>query len=111
MGTFSTDKKDILKKLQNAQMWAIADGDAGALALTDVINAIEQLPTEKEKIDKILVVVENLKSMIEKQNDTLRNTASLVSKLHQDGEINKDTFNRLDEFLHEWLDPSFGKDN
>lgn len=104
-------KEDILNKLHEAQMWSVADGDVGALALTDVISAIEQLPTEQEKMDKILEIVENLKNMIEKQNDVLRNTSSLISKLYQDGEINKDTFNRLDEFLHDWLDSSFGKDD
>jgi len=109
MGTFSTDKEELLEKLRHAQGWSTADGDAGAFALQDVISEIERLPTEKEKIDKILEVVKNLKSVIEKQNTALNSIISFISKLYQDGEMNKDTFNRLDEFLHDWLDSSFEK--
>jgi len=37
----------------------------------------------------------------------LTELATMISKMYQDGDINKDTFNRLDEFLHEWLNSEF----
>ena len=52
--------------------------------------------------------IESLSQKLEKyetsNSENLRKLTVLISELYQQGKINEDTFNRLDEFLHDWLD-------
>lgn len=57
----------------------------------------------KQKLD--LLIEEN-----QKIKETLIKVAALISKMYDDEQINKDTFNRLDEMLHDYLDSSINID-
>ncbi|PJC49755.1 MAG: hypothetical protein CO032_08290 [Nitrosopumilales archaeon CG_4_9_14_0_2_um_filter_34_16] len=71
------------------------------------IDDVKQALKSEEKISKILENILELHSKLDKQHLMLTKLVSMISKMYQDGEINKDTFNRLDEFLHDWLDSEF----
>ena len=68
-------------------------------------KAEEIAKTDKEnKIEQILEIVKRLETKLNRQNEFLNKIVTLVSKMFQDGEINKDTFNKLDEFLKPYYD-------
>ncbi len=66
---------------------------------------------QKPKDEKIIELLEELKTKIDTQNNLLQKIASTVSKMYQDGEINKDTFNKLDEFLKSYYDNPYQQDS
>lgn len=66
---------------------------------------------QKAKDDKIIELLEELKTKIDTQNNLLRKIASTISKMYQDGEINKDTFNKLDDFLKPYYDKPYQQDS
>lgn len=43
---------------------------------------------------------------LENQETYLSKLTSLITKMYNDGEINKDTFNKLDDFLKPYYDNS-----
>jgi len=65
---------------------------------------IEQPLREQDKSDIILEIVRNLQSKLNEQGRLITKLVSIISKMHQDGEINKDTFNKLDSFLKTYYD-------
>ena len=68
--------------------------------IIDNIPVLKSQPSLSEigkKLDQLIEENKEIRGIIYK-------VASTVSKMYEDGEINKDTFNRLDEFLHDWLD-------
>lgn len=71
------------------------------------IDDVKQALKSEEKISRILESILGLHSKLDKQHLMLTKLAIMISKMYQDGDINKDTFNRLDEFLHDWLDSEF----
>lgn len=71
------------------------------------IDDVKQALKSEEKISKILESILDLHSKLDKQHLMLTKLATMISKMYQDGEINKDTFNQLDIFLHDWLDSEF----
>lgn len=73
------------------------------LTLEDIKQALKN----ERKTDDILKLVTDLHSKLDKQHLMLSKLISMISKMYQDDEINKDTYNRLDEFLHDWLDSEF----
>jgi len=54
---------------------------------------------------KILEGINELKIKLDHQNDLISGISAMISKMYEDGEINKDTFNKLDEFLKPYYDP------
>ena len=67
-------------------------------------DQVRQILKEEDKSELILKIVQELKNKLEKQHVMSTKLVAMVSKMYQDGEINKDTYNRLDQFLHDWLD-------
>jgi len=65
---------------------------------------IKQLLSEQDKSDVILEIVQDLQSKLNEQGRLLTKLVSVISKMYQDGEINKDTFNKLDSFLKTYYD-------
>ena len=65
---------------------------------------IEQLLKEQDKTGIILEIVQDLQSKLGEQGRALTKLVSMISKMYQDGEINKDTFNKLDDFLKPYYD-------
>jgi len=69
----------------------------------DVIDNIPELKNQPslseigKKLDQLIEENKEIRGIIHK-------VASTVSKLYEDGEINKDTFNKLDEFLKSYYD-------
>ena len=61
---------------------------------------------QQETINKILDVVQGLEGKLDEQNRLIVKMVAMLSKMVQDGEINKDTFNKLDEFLKPYYDNS-----
>ena len=43
---------------------------------------------------------------LEQQSDMVRMMFRMITKMYQDGEINNDTFNKLDDFLKPYYDNS-----
>ncbi|MBM3910166.1 MAG: hypothetical protein FJ356_00780 [Thaumarchaeota archaeon] len=79
--------------------------------MNKTIQEIKKLPQKNTKLNEILTNIKNLNTMIDKQYSLLCKIAVYVTKLYQDGEINKDTFNKFDEFLKSYYDnPYDGKD-
>lgn len=76
------------------------------LGTTDLTGDLEQLSPEKKiiienKLDEIVKLLEES----QRKDSKFRNKATLIlSKLYQDKQINENTFNKLDMFLHEWFD-------
>ncbi len=74
---------------------------------------IQETKNLQEKIsreDKILKIVQDTHVLVEKNNILLSNILSLVTKMYNDGELDKDTFNKLDDFLKVYYDNPFGVD-
>lgn len=63
-------------------------------------NGVSQVELEHAINERLKPIEEKL----EKQNELLQKIASLVTQIHQDGEPNKDTFNKLDEFLKPYFE-------
>lgn len=61
-------------------------------------------PEKKKAEIKILEGINELKAKSERQNEMIMKIVAMISKMYQDGEINKDTFNKLDEFLKPYFD-------
>ena len=60
---------------------------------------------EKKKVEiKILEGINELKAKLDLQNELIIKLVAMISKMYEDGEINKDTFNKLDEFLKPYYD-------
>ncbi|MBS3925133.1 MAG: hypothetical protein KGZ34_00345 [Nitrosarchaeum sp.] len=59
-----------------------------------------------ELLSKIQDLTDKLDKYETRNSEYLRKLLLMVSELFQQGKINIDTFNRLDEFLHDWLDES-----
>jgi len=64
----------------------------------------------KRGLTDLLAKMDDLSNKLEKyetrNSEQLRKLLLMVSELYQQGKINDDTFNRLDDFLHDWLDES-----
>lgn len=58
------------------------------------------------QVQEILKILKDLQEKLDRQGKVLTKIAVYVSKLYQDGEINKETFNKLDEFLKPYYDDS-----
>lgn len=69
--------------------------------------------TQMEQIlnEKLKPLEEKIDKFIEREVQFKINLLSVVSKMYQDGEMNKDTFNKLDEFLKEYHDHPYQDGN
>lgn len=72
---------------------------------------IKQLLNEQDKSELILEIVQDLRSKLDKQGRLLTKLVSVISKMYHDGEINKDTFNKLDSFLKSYYDIESTEEN
>lgn len=61
-------------------------------------------PEKKKAEIKILEGINELKAKSERQNEMIMKIVAMISKMYQDDEINKDTFNKLDKFLKPYFD-------
>jgi len=61
-------------------------------------------PEKKKAEIKILEGINELKAKLDLQNELIIKLVAMISKMYEDGEINKDTFNKLDEFLKPYYD-------
>jgi len=57
---------------------------------------------------KILEGIDELKIKLDRQNDLITGLSVMISKMHADGEINNETFNKLDDFLKPYYDNPYG---
>ncbi len=55
---------------------------------------------------KILSIVKDMQRKLDHQNEVHMKMAILVSELYLEGELNQETFNKLDEFLKEYYNNS-----
>lgn len=63
-----------------------------------------QDPEKKDAEKKILDGINELKTKFENQNKMIIKLVAMISKMHKDGEINRDTFNKLDQFLKSYYE-------
>lgn len=77
---------------------------------TDVRNKMDQLLDETHskdsKTDEIIQLLKDLQTKLDRQGKTLTNIAMYVSKLHHEGKMNQETFDKMDEFLKDYYDDS-----
>lgn len=106
------DKKldHLLSKLKEIQGLMFLDGMLASGSVPEIEKLIEDLRGENT-LQEILTGLSELKVKMDKQQESINKLISFISKLHQDGEINKDTFNKLDEFLKESLKPYYDTSN
>lgn len=74
-------------------------------------NKVDQLLQEMSvnqniQLTEILDILKDLQGKLDTQGKVLTNIAMFVSKLHQDGQLNQETFDKLDYFLKEYYDNS-----
>jgi hypothetical protein len=72
----------------------------------EVIRNLKKKAAEK----KILDGINDLKTKLENQNKMVMKLVVLISKMHTDGEINRETFNKLDDFLKPYYDQPYEND-
>lgn len=101
------DKKldHLLLKLKELQGLMFLDGMLASGSVPDIEKLIEDL-RGGNTLQDILTGVSELKTKMDKQQEGITKLISFISKLHQDGEINNDTFNKLDIFLKPYFDNS-----
>ena len=95
-------KRNKAKRGKTVRVANIAARNNQFVPMVDYEKA-KQLATEG-KIDQILEIIKSLQLQLNQQKDLLNKIASLIIKLYNDNEINKDTFNKLDEFLKPYYD-------
>ena len=101
--------EQIRQKLRDIEMYSIIDeGLYTQMTIPEIETLVEELRTHALSTNAdtktILNAINELKTIVEQQQSQVRKLVSLVTKLYEDGEINKDTFNKLDEFLKEYHD-------
>lgn len=69
-------------------------------------DEVMQLLEGSDKVDAIYKIVKDLQERSDKQYKLLTQIAVAVSKLYVEGKMNKDTFNKLDEFLRDYYENS-----
>ena len=75
-------------------------------AASEAGNILENLPQLQEQ-PSLSQINQKLDQLIEENKENrgvLHKVASTVSKLYEDGQINKETFGKLDEFLKPYYD-------
>jgi hypothetical protein len=58
-------------------------------------------PDKKNTEKKILERINDLNSKLDVQNESILKLVAIITKMYEDGEINKETFNKLDNFLED----------
>ncbi len=69
-----------------------------------------QEPNNDASLSKILEGIDELKTKLDHQNTLITRLGGMLSKMYEDGEINKDTFNKLDDFLKPYYENPYGVD-
>lgn len=83
--------------------------------LSEIIKLLKDVPStgtakQEDPINKILEIVQDLQNKLNYQGILITKIVATLSKMFQDGEINKDTFNKLDEFLKPYYDNPYQDD-
>ena len=66
----------------------------------------EEFEKQSKQLDQIIELLKESHRKIEYQADMIRRLLTMITKMYNDGEINKDTFNKLDDFLKPYYDES-----
>ena len=82
----------------------VQSSDPG-ITKVDLDQALREMGADKSEL--ILEIVKDLQNKFHLQQKMLTKLVSFVSKMYHDGEINKDTFNKLDEFLKPYYDEPY----
>jgi len=69
-------------------------------------DQIKQIIKDADKSEAILEIVKDLQNKLDSQQKMVSKLVAMLSRMYQDNEINKDTFNKLDEFLKPYYDTS-----
>ncbi len=75
------------------------------------IEDIEIVPEKSEDVKIILDAIGDLVTKLSHLQEKSNKLIAIVSKMYQDGEINNDTFNKLDEFLKSYYDNPYQDGN
>ena len=99
---FNQKLDEIQKKLNDFQVLAMVDGDIASLSVPEISKLIQELK-DGNTIQEILNGISELKTKMNQHDEKFNKIISVISKMYQDGELNKDTFNKLDEYLKQNL--------
>ena len=99
---FNQKLDEIQKKLNDFQVLAMVDGDIASLSVPEISKLIQELK-DGNTIQEILNGISELKTKMNQHDEKFNKIISFISKMYQDGELNKDTFNKLDEYLKQNL--------
>lgn len=103
-GTAHLRPKDGSSFTTTSSSWVDVTGSSDA-------EDIEIVPQSSEETKTILKAIGDVAVKLEHQQEQFNKIFSLVSKMYNDGEINKDTFNKLDEFLKPYYDNPYNDGN
>lgn len=78
--------------------------------IIELIKGKQSEPNQQEITEKILEIVKDLQEKLDTQNKIITKMVAMISKMYQDGEFNKDTFNKLDDFLKPYYDNPYQED-
>lgn len=107
---FNQKLNEIQKKLDDLQVLAMVDGDIASLSIPEITKLVEKLKDENILQD-ILQGISELNRKMDEQKKKFDKIISFISKMYQDGEINKETFNKLDEYLNQNLPEYYDSSN
>lgn len=93
------------QKLDELQGLMMLDGMIASTKLPEINKLLQEI-SQGDKLLQILTSLNEMKEKLDRQDKTLNKITSIISKMYQDGEIDKDTFNKLDEFLKPYYDES-----
>lgn len=77
---------------------------------------LDELPLDEERktilqyLQKIQEQNEENRQKLDSQNKLITKMMATISKMYQDGEMNKDTFNKLDDFLKPYYENPYQED-
>jgi len=107
---FNQKLDEIQKKLEDLRVLPIVDGDIASLSVPEITKLVEKLKDENTLQD-IRQGISELNKKMDEQNKKFDKIISFISKIYQDGEINKETFNKLDEYLKQNLPEYYDSSN
>lgn len=95
--------EEVQQKLEELHGLMMVDGMIASTKLPEIRKLLQEI-TKDDKLLQILASLNKMKEKLDQQDKQINKLISLISKMYQDGEINKDTFNKLDQFLKPYYD-------
>jgi len=86
------------------------DGMLASIKIPELQQLLQEL-REGNTLQEVLHGIVELKNKFERQEQKFDKLVVLISKMYQDGELNKDTFNKFDQFLKEYYDNPYVDSN